>query len=57
MAALNPVSRTTYRPGELAQWDLWFPEADIPLGYRQTRRPPVLVMVSAYKDIDTDGHT
>ncbi|MFD7167404.1 hypothetical protein [Streptomyces violascens] len=33
---VDPVSRTTYRPGELAQCDLWFPEADIPLGYGQT---------------------
>jgi hypothetical protein len=28
-----PVSRTTYRPGEPAQCDLWFSEADIPLGH------------------------
>ncbi|GAA1894441.1 IS21 family transposase [Streptantibioticus ferralitis] len=45
---VDPVSRTTYRPGELAQCDLWFPEAQIPLGYGQTGRPPVLVMVSGY---------
>jgi AhpD family alkylhydroperoxidase len=43
---VDPVSRTTYRPGEPAQCDLWFPEADIPLGHGQTGRPPVLVMVS-----------
>lgn len=29
---VDPVSRTSYQPGELAQCDLWFPEADIPLG-------------------------
>ncbi|MFF9410901.1 IS21 family transposase [Streptomyces anandii] len=45
---VDPVSRTTYRPGELAQCDLWFPDARIPLGYGQTGRPPVLVMVSGY---------
>lgn len=45
---VDPVSRTVYRPGELAQCDLWFPEADIPLGYGQNGRPPVLVMVSGY---------
>jgi hypothetical protein len=28
----NPASRTTYDPGELAQWDLWFPPVDLPLG-------------------------
>src|SRR5262245_60539581 len=27
----DPASRTTYKPGELAQCDLWFPDADIPL--------------------------
>ncbi|MER8062819.1 IS21 family transposase [Streptomyces sp. NPDC094022] len=48
---VDPVSRTAYRPGELAQCDLWFPEADIPLGYGQTGRPPVLVMVSGYSRI------
>ncbi|MFM9698955.1 IS21 family transposase [Streptomyces europaeiscabiei] len=48
---VDPVSRTTYQPGELAQCDLWFPEADIPLGYGQTGRPPVLVMVSGYSRV------
>ena len=27
----DPVQRTVYAPGELAQWDLWFPPADIPV--------------------------
>ena len=40
--------RTTYEPGELAQWDLWWPEVDIPVGYEQTARLPVLVGVSGY---------
>lgn len=48
---VDPVSRTTYQPGELAQCDLWFPEVDIPLGYGQTGRPPVLVMVSGYSRV------
>ena len=39
-------TRTVYRPGGLAQCDLWFPEADIPLGYGQSGRMPVLVIVS-----------
>jgi transposase len=47
----DPVSRTAYEPGELAQCDLWFPEADIPLGWGQTGRPPVLVMVSGYSRV------
>jgi transposase len=44
----DPVSRTVYQPGELAQCDLWFPPADVPLGCGQAGRPPVLVMVSGY---------
>jgi len=44
----DPASRTAYAPGELAQCDLWFPPADVPLGAGQIGRPPVLVMVSGY---------
>lgn len=49
----DPASRTEYRPGELAQCDLWFPPVDIPLGAGQVGRPPVLVMVSGYSRIMT----
>lgn len=34
--------RTQYRPGELAQWDLWFPDYAIPLGHGQSAVLPVL---------------
>jgi transposase len=44
----DPVQRTDYAPGELAQWDLWFPAVDIPVGFDQTARLPVLVGVSGY---------
>ena len=44
----DPVQRTEYSPGELAQWDLWFPPADIPVGFDQAARPPVLVGVAGY---------
>lgn len=44
----DPVQRTEYVAGELAQWDLWFPPADVPLGVEQVGRPPVLVGVSGY---------
>jgi transposase len=44
----DPAQRTDYLPGELAQCDLWFPPADVPLGFGQTGRPPVLVMVCGY---------
>src|SRR5690606_12002411 len=47
----DPVSRTVYRPGELAQCDLWFPPAEIPLGYGQAASPPVLVVVSGYSRV------
>ncbi len=44
----DPAQRTDYRPGELAQCDLWFPPAPVPLGFGQTGSPPVLVMVAGY---------
>lgn len=49
----DPVSRTVYQPGELAQCDLWFPPIDVPLGFGQVGRPPVLVMVSGYSRVIT----
>ncbi|MGW4898806.1 IS21 family transposase [Kitasatospora sp. NPDC004240] len=50
---VDPVSRTVYQPGELAQCDLWFPPVDVPLGYGQCGRPPVLVIVSGYSRVIT----
>ena len=47
----DPASRTAYRPGELAQCDLWFPPVDVPLGHGQVARPPVLVMVAGYSRV------
>ena len=49
----DPASRTGYDPGELVQCDLWFPPADVPLGFGQLGRPPVLVMVSGYSRVMT----
>jgi transposase len=49
----DPCSRTEYHPGELAQCDLWFPPAPMPLGAGQVGTPPVLVMVSGYSRIMT----
>ncbi|WP_425303281.1 IS21 family transposase [Nocardia wallacei] len=48
---VDPASRTEYQSGELAQCDLWFPPADVPLGFGHVGRPPVLVMVSGYSRI------
>lgn len=47
----DPASRTEYEAGEFAQCDLWFPPADIPLGFGHVGRPPVLVMVSGYSRV------
>jgi len=44
----DPCQRTEYRPGELAQWDLWFPPVKIPLGQVQAATLPVIVGVSGY---------
>jgi transposase len=52
-APVDPASRTEYRPGELAQCDLWFPPAPVPLGAGQIGSPPVLVMVSGYSRVMT----
>jgi hypothetical protein len=30
--------RTVYRPGDVAQFDLWQPKREVPVGYGQTRR-------------------
>jgi transposase len=35
--------RTVYRPGEICQFDLWEPSAEIPVGHGQTRRGFVVV--------------
>ena len=37
--AADPVSRTGDEPGEVAQCELWFPPAEIPLGFGQTASP------------------
>jgi transposase len=44
----DPTGRTEYRPGEIAQWDLWFPPVDIPLESGQVARPPVIVGLTGY---------
>jgi transposase len=45
---VDPASRTTYGPGELAQCDLWFPPVVVPVGPNRGMSLPVLVMVSGY---------
>jgi transposase len=36
--ARRTYQRTVYRPGELVQFDVWEPRAEIPVGHGQTRR-------------------
>ena len=44
----DPAQRTGYEAGQIAQCDLWFPPAQVPLGFGQVGSPPVLVMVAGY---------
>lgn len=44
----DPSQRTWYRPGELAQWDLWLPDVEIPVGFGQTLKLWVVVGVSGF---------
>jgi transposase len=47
----DPASRTTYLPGEIAQFDFWFPAVQIPVGAGQVRTTgqlPVLTMALGY---------
>jgi transposase len=44
----DPCGRTEYQPGELAQWDLWFPPTPVLLEDGSLAKPPVLVGVSGY---------
>jgi hypothetical protein len=47
----DPCGHTEYRPGELAQWDLWFPPAPVLLEDGSMAKPPVLVGVSGYSRV------
>ncbi len=45
---VDPADRLDHKPGEAAQFDLWFPEPKIPVGYGQARMLPVLVMTLTF---------
>lgn len=45
---VDPVDKVVYRPGEVAQCDLWFPAALVPAGGGQGQVFPVLVMTSCF---------
>jgi transposase len=44
----KPYQRTDYQPGELAQWDLWQPPVDIPVGLEAVQRLWVVTGLSGY---------
>ena len=47
----DPAGRTVYEAGELAQFDFWFPDIELPVGFGQTRtakRLPVMTCASGY---------
>lgn len=47
----DPASRTTYLPGEITQFDFWFPPITMDVGHGQVRtakRLPVLTMACGY---------
>ncbi len=44
----DPCQRTSYRPGELGQFDLWQPETPIPLGHGQSDKLWVVVGVCGF---------
>ncbi len=44
----DPCQRTFYRPGELAQWDLWQPDVAIPVGHGQEAKQWTVVGVTGF---------
>lgn len=44
----KPYQRTDYQPGELAQWDLWQPPVEIPVGFEFRQRLWVITGLSGY---------
>jgi transposase len=47
-APSRTFQRTVYRPGEICQFDLWEPKAEIPVGHGQTRKGWVVVACLGY---------
>ncbi|MGH9194247.1 MAG: IS21 family transposase [Acidimicrobiia bacterium] len=51
----DPYQRTDYQPGQLAQWDLWQPPVDIPIGFEAAARLWVVTGVTGYSRFSV-GH-
>jgi transposase len=47
-ATPRTFQRTVYRPGEICQFDLWQPRAEVPVGHGQMRRAWVVVACLGY---------
>jgi len=47
-ATPRTFQRTVYRPGEICQFDLWQPRAEVPVGHGQTRRAWVVIACLGY---------
>lgn len=47
----DPCQRTSYEPGELAQWDLWQPDVEIPLGFGQRDKLWVVSGVTGFSRV------
>lgn len=47
-APRRTYQRTVYRPGEICQFDLWEPKAEVPVGHGQTRRGWVVTCALGY---------
>ncbi len=46
--APRTFQRTVYRPGEICQFDVWEPRAEVPVGHGQTRQGWVVVACLGY---------
>jgi transposase len=46
--APRTFQRTTYRPGEICQFDVWEPRGEVPVGHGQTRRGWVIIACLGY---------
>jgi transposase len=47
----DPCDRVEYAPGQVAQCDLWFPPAPVPVGAGRERVLPVLAMTCGYSRV------
>lgn len=51
LPVVRTYQRTEYRPGAIAQFDLWQPTHEVPVGFGQTRRAYVVVGALGYSRV------